>query len=173
MKKSSALLVALILVAISGQVFAQAATNEATAPGMVLDDPYRGIKFTAPNALWSVNGSSYSIGLSHGTYYDASVYLRKSYYTVTTAQEAYNQRKDSLKSYLPGAQYLKENESITIGNITGVSMTYKNPSDLKIIREIVFLHKGVPYELEFKAKEENFEKVKADFATILAKLSLY
>lgn len=154
-------------------VHAQGTTVDATSPGMVLDDPTRGIKITAPNGLWSVNGSQYSISLNHNTYYDASVYLRKSYYTVADAQSAYDQRKKSLLNYLPGAQFLKENEQMTIGNIQAVSMTYKNPSDLKIIREIMFIHKGIPYEMEFKAKEENFEKVKADFGTILTKISLY
>lgn len=154
-------------------VQAQGTTVDATSPGMVLDDPARGIKMTAPNGLWSVNGSQYSVSLNHNTYYDASVYLRKSYYTVATAQDAYNERKKSLGNYLPGAVYLKENEQLTLGSVQAVAMTYKNPSDLKVIREIMFVHKGVPYEMEFKSKEENFEKVKADFGAILTKMSLY
>lgn len=156
-----------------GQAQAQGTTAVATSPGMVLDDPSRGIKMTAPNGLWSVSGSKYSISLNHSTYYDAGVSLRKSYYTVATAQDAYAQRKKSLGSSLPGAIFLKENETLTLGSVQAVAMTYKNPSDLKIIREIMLVHRGVPYELEFRAKEENFDKVKADFGAILQTMSLY
>lgn len=172
MKKYS-LLLAILSCLIGGQAVAEDTTAKASAPGMILDDPNRSIKFTAPNALWGIYGSKYSIDMSHDTYFDATVVLHKAYSTGTTTQELYTKTKDSLKSYLPGAMFLKENEAVTLGNTQGVSMTYKSPSDLTILRVIVFLHKGSPYELTFKVKEENFDKVKADFSGILARLLLY
>lgn len=154
--------------------FAQApeAINEATAPGYELSDVARGIKIKLPNALWGVNANKYAISLSHGTYFDVYVSLKKSWYAVTNAQEAYSQRRISLRSYLPGAAFIKENEAITIGTAQGLSMTYTNPSEKKVVREIVFIHKGVPYEMSFTVKEENFNAVKADFGAILRDLQL-
>jgi|APSaa5957512622_1039677.scaffolds.fasta_scaffold184941_1 hypothetical protein len=150
-----------------------AATATTTAAGLKLIDATRGIEFSAPNGFWGINAGKYSISLNHQTHYDAHVTLKKSWYTVGTAQEAYNKRKESLKSYLPGAVFIKENESLTVGGMPGMAMTYKNPSDLKIIREIMIVHKGQPYELVFQAKEENFQKVKADFGFILQNLKLF
>lgn len=151
-----------------------ATTNAATAPGLELKDSARGVTFIAPNGLWSINAGQYSISLNHNSIFDAYVTMKSSWYTVANAQEAYNKRKDSLKSYLPGAIFLKENETLTLGGtIQAVSMTYKNPSDLKVIREIMFVHHGIPYELTFQVKEENFNGVKADFGLILQKMLLF
>jgi hypothetical protein len=144
-----------------------------SSAGLELKDPTRGVKFTAPNGLWSVNAGKYSISLTHQTHYDANVTLKKSYQTVASAADAYANRKKSLKSYLPGAVFMKENEAVTIGAITGQSMTYKNPSDLKVIREIMFIHNGLTYELVFKSKEENLPKVQADFTAILGSMELF
>lgn len=150
------------------------ATNAATAPGLELKDSARGVTFIAPNGLWSINAGQYSVSLNHNSIFDAYVTLKSSWYTVANAQEAYNKRKDSLKSYLPGAIFLKENEAITLGGtIPAISMTYKNPSDLKVIREIMFIQRGTPYELTFQVKEENFNSVKADFGMILQKMVLF
>ena len=150
---------------------AQDATNTSAAPtatGMRLIDPVRGIEFTAPNPTWGLNASEHTISLNHSTLFDAHVTLKKSWYTVSTVQQAYDKRKESLKSYLPGAVFIKENETLTLGdNISAISMTYKNPSDLKVKREIMFINKGQAYELVFEAKEENFQSVKDDFGFIL------
>jgi hypothetical protein len=138
-----------------------------TSDGFELKDLAHGFVFTAPNSAWSINASQYAVSLTHGTYYDAYITIKKSWYTVATVQEAYDKRKDNLKSYLPGAEYLRDAEAITVGAEAALSMTYKDPAQQKISREIVFLHKGVPYELSFTVKEENFPKVKDDFAAIL------
>lgn len=166
--------VATILMA-STAIHAQTSTtNAATAPGLELKDSNRGVTFNAPNGLWSINAGQYSISMNHNSIFDAYVTMKSSWYTVANAQEAYNKRKDSLKSYLPGAIFLKENEALTLGGSTqAVSMTYKNPSDLKVIREIMFVHRGTPYELTFQVKEENFNSVKADFGLILQKMTLF
>lgn len=143
----------------------------ATTEGMKITDPVRGVEFIAPNSTWGINASQHTISLTHSTYYDSHVTLKKSWYSVPTAQEAYIKRKDSLKSYLPGAIFVKENETLTLGAATpAVSMTYKNPSDLKVKREIMFIHKNQAYELVFEAKEENFPAVKEDFGFILRNL---
>jgi hypothetical protein len=147
-------------------------TDEATAPGYELHDVAHGIKIKLPNALWGINANKYAISLSHGTYFDVYISLKKSWYAVTNAGEAYSQRRISLRSYLPGAVFIKENEAITIGTTQGLSMTYTNPSEKKVVREIVFIHKGVPYEVSFTVKEENFNAVKADFGAILQNLQL-
>ncbi len=172
--KFRCLFLLLALCAPLSPVFAQApdTTNEATAPGYELNDVAHGIKIKLPNALWGVNANKYSISLSHTTYFDVYVSLKKSWYAVTNAQEAYSQRRISLRSYLPGATFIKENEAITIGTTQGLSMTYTNPSEKKVVREIVFIHKGVPYEMSFTVKEENFNAVKADFGVLLQNLQL-
>ncbi|MBF0106609.1 MAG: hypothetical protein HQM16_14945 [Deltaproteobacteria bacterium] len=142
--------------------------------GMKISDPERGIEFAAPNAIWGINAGKHSISLNHDVYYDAQVTIKKSWFTVATAEEAYSKRLESLKSYLPGAIFIKENDPVTLaGNTTGLSMIYKNPSDLKVKREIMFIHRGQPYELVFQAKEENFQKVKEDFGYILNNMKLF
>jgi hypothetical protein len=171
MKKYFVSIVVLIMLISTSWVFAQAATN--ATQGMKLIDSTRGVTFSSPNAFWGINAAKHSISLNHNTHYDAHVTLKKSWYTVATAKEAYDKRKSSLKSYLPGAIFVKENDPITIsGSVKGLSMIYKNPSDLKVIREILFIHKGQAYELVFQAKEENFAKVKEDFRYILQNMQL-
>lgn len=140
------------------------------AGGYELKDPTRGFFFKAPSAMWSMNGSSYSVSMSHKTYYDARVSLKKSWYSVTTPSELYTKRVSSLKSTLPGAQMVKENEKVKVGGIDAVSFTYKDPGQQKIVRSILLVHKGKPYELEFTVKEPNFDKVKADFSSILTNI---
>ena len=157
--------------------FAQTAPAPVPTPvektGMKLIDSTRNIEFSTPNKFWEINTSKFSISLNHNTHFDAHVTMKKSWYSDSTAKEAYDKRKASLKSYLPGAIFVKENEAVTLsGNISAVSTTYKNPSDLKIIREIFFIHKGMTYELIFQAKEENFPKIKEDFKYILQNLKL-
>ena len=170
MKKLLSLSFAILLFLICQTVSAQTPA----ANGIKLTDPERGVEFTAPNGSWNINTSKSFISLNHETFYDAHVTLKKSWYMVGTAQEAYNKRKDSLKSYLPGAIFVKENEPVTLTNgVGGISMTYKNPSDLKIQREIIFIYKNQPYELVFQAKEENFQEVKADFGFILQNMRLF
>lgn len=152
----------------NAQTTAPAATPAtATSDGFEIKDLARGFVFKTPNAAWSINASQYAISLTHGTYYDAYVSLKKSWYTVPTVQEAYDKHKENLKSYLPGAEYLRDAEQLTLGSEPAMSMTYKDPAQQKVTREVMFLHKGVPYELSFTVKEENFPKVKDDFATIL------
>lgn len=155
-------------------------TTTAAAPttpsdqGMKIIDPNRGAEFTAPNANWGINAGKYSISLSHKEHYDALVTMKKSWHSAGTAPDAYKKRKDSLQSYLPGAKFIKENESLTIGGSTpAVSMIYENPSDLKVFREIMFVHKSQAYELVFQAKKENFQKVKNDFGYILKNMKLF
>lgn len=142
--------------------------------GMKIIDPERGVSFEAPNNMWGINAGKYSISLNHKTHYDAHVTLKKSWYSVGTAQEAYTKRKSSLKSYIPGAIYIKDNEPLTIGgNTAAISIIYENPADLNVFREMVFIHKGQAYELVFKAKKENFAKVKEDFGYILKNMKLF
>ena len=144
-----------------------------TFKGMQLTDATRHIEFTSPNDLWSITAGKYTISLNHSTHFDAHVTLKNSWYTVSSAQEAYEKRKNNLKSYLPGAVFIRENEAITLpDNVQGISMTYKNPSDLKVIREIMFVHKNQAYELVFQAKEDNFLQIKDDFGFILKNLKL-
>lgn len=150
-------------------VFAQA---DATAKGATLIDPARGIEFNAPNGSWGISSSKYSLSLNHATVYDARVTLKKSYYTVATASDAYDQHKKGLVSYMPGAQFKEEKQALKIGDLEAFSMTYENPSDLTVIREIFFIHKGIPYQLDFRVKKENFEKVKDDFTAILTGIKL-
>ncbi|HLD44039.1 MAG TPA: hypothetical protein VJC18_01285, partial [bacterium] len=129
---------------------------------------------TAPSELWNINAGKFSIGLNHNAVLDAVVTLKKSWYDVTTAQEAYEKRKNNLSSYLPGAIFIMENQRVLLpGNIEALSMTYKNPSDLKVSREIMFVHRGAAYEFVFQAKEENFTTVKEDFRYILENMKLY
>lgn len=173
----STILLGFIMMALVASTSAQAQDATAAAGtstnGIKLIDPTRGVEFNAPNPTWGVNAGKHSISLNHNQHYDAHVTLKKSWYTVATAQEAYDKRKKSLKSYIPGAIFLKENQEVTIGTLKGMSMTYKNPSDLKIKREIMFIHKGKAYELVFQAKEQNFQTVKADFGYILQNMKLY
>ncbi|MCP5464216.1 MAG: hypothetical protein H7A33_04235 [Deltaproteobacteria bacterium] len=175
LKKQS--LVIVLLAFFSLPVLAQAPDTTAAKTndkGIILQDPNRGITIEAPNASWGVNAGKYTISLNHVSFFDAHVTLKKSWYSVTTAQEAYEKRKASLKSYMPGAVFLKENEKLSIGdNVAAMSMIYKNPSDLKVLREIVFVHRGQPYELVFQAKDENFQKVKEEFGFILENLKLF
>jgi hypothetical protein len=145
---------------------------EATLPGMELTDTNRGLKVVTPNALWNINASKFSISLSHSTYYDVYVVIKKSSFNVATAQDAYQKHRDYLKTYLPDAGFLKENEGVTVGNTQGLSMTYLNPGEKKVFREIAFIHRGVPYEISFSVKEENFEAVKEDFTFILQHLQM-
>lgn len=166
MKKVLIALTIILACTSSYTVLAQDATS--AIAGMKIIDPTRGVEFTAPNSQWDINANKYTLSLNHNTYYDTMVSLKKSWYTVPTAQEAYNKRKDSLKSYLPGAVFIKENDPVTLGgSVQALSMTYKNPSDLKILREIMFIYKGQAYELVFQSKEENFQNIKADFGAIL------
>lgn len=172
LKNLLATCVVLTGIATSGDAHAQAAAPAtapvvATSDGFEIKDLARGFVFKTPNAAWSINASQYAISLTHGTYYDAYVSLKKSWYTVPTVQEAYDKHKENLKSYLPGAEYLRDAEQLTLGSEPAMSMTYKDPAQQKVTREVMFLHKGVPYELSFTVKEENFPKVKDDFATIL------
>lgn len=148
-------------------------SSTTVAQGFKLIDASRGLEFTAPNSTWGLHASDHSISFNHSTLFDAHVTLKKSWYTVANSQQAYDKRKESLKSYLPGAVFVKENEAITLSDsIAAVSMTYKNPSDLKVKREIMFVHKGQAYELVFEAKEENFPSVKEDFGFILKNFRL-
>lgn len=159
-------------------VYGQAATTPATTTatgqqGMKLIDYERKVEMACPTN-WGLNAGKYSIGLNHKTHYDAHVTLKKSWYTVATAKEAYEKRKASLKSYIPGAKYIKENETLTIGgNTQAMSFTIENPGDLTISREMLFIHNGQAYELVFKAKKENFQKVKQDFGYILKNMKLF
>lgn len=149
-------------------------TTPGTNAGLALKDTGRGLEFQAPNDQWTISASKYSISLNHDTHFDAFVILKDSWYTVGTAKEAYDKRKEVLLSYLPGAQFIKENENMTLpSSVTAISMTYKNPSDLKVIREILFVHKGKAFELVFQAQEENFSKVREDFGFILKNLKLF
>lgn len=186
MKKCFISLTVLAFLATSYTVYSQDTTTTTTTPppittpttpvqqGMKIIDPNRGAEFTAPNANWGINAGKFSISLSHKQHYDALVTMKKSWYTVSSANDAYSKRKDSIKSYLPGAKFIKENEALTIGgNTPAVSMIYENPSDLKIFREIMFVHKGQAYELVFQAKKENFQKVKEDFGYILKNMKLF
>ena len=158
----------LALISVSVLSYAQTAAPVAVAgTGYELKDPTRGFVFATPNASWNLNAGQFSVSFTHDTHYDAYIQLKKSWYSVSTVQEAYDKRKESLKSYLPGAQILKDAESLSVGAEPALSMTYKDPAQQKIYREMVFIHKGVPYELSFTVKEENFEKVKADFGGIL------
>ena len=177
MKKIFVAMSLALSIACATSVFAQVGTNNpVSAPasaGMKIIDPTRGVEFTAPNAQWDVNANKYTLSLNHNTYYDTMVSLKKGWYTVATAQEAYDKRKEGLKSYLPGAIFLKENEAVMLsGTIPGISMTYKNPSDLKIFREIMFVYRGQAYELVFQSKEENFQQIKNDFGFILQNMKL-
>lgn len=155
---------------------ATATTTQDTATGALgfkLVDSSRGMEFTTPNSTWGIHASHQTVSFSHSTLFDAHVSLKKSWYTVSNSQQAYDKRKESLKSYLPGAVFVKENEAITLGDsLNAISMTYKNPSDLKVKREIMFVHKGQAYELVFEAKEENFPSVKEDFGFILKNIKL-
>jgi len=169
MKKITSILFVLFLFSVHTQSYAM----DDSFKGMQLIDAARHIEFTSPSDLWSITAGKYTVSLNHSTHFDAHVTLKNSWYTVATAQEAYEKRKNNLKSYLPGAIFIKENEAITLpGNILGISMTYKNPSDLKIVREIMFVHKNQAYELVFQAKEDNFLAVKDDFGFILKNLML-
>lgn len=172
MKKLIFALSLLVACVFSTVVHAQDSAPPTAPSGLKLIDPSQGMEFQAPNAMWGINAGKYSVSLNHTSFYDAHVTLKKSWYTVPTAKDAYSKRKDSLKSYLPGAEFIKENEEITMGTTPAVSMTYKNPGDRKIIREIMFVHKGVAYELVFEAKEENFQSVKEDFGSILQNIKL-
>ncbi len=145
-----------------------------TTTGAKLTDFGRGVEFVTPSSTWDVNVSSYSITLNHNVNYDVRVTLNKMMNSVSTTSDAYSKRKENLKSYLPGAIFIKENEPVTLaGGVAAVSMTYKNPADLTITRVIVFLHKNQGYELEFKAKEENFGNIKTDFGAILQGVRLF
>lgn len=162
------LLFSLLIAPVLSQAQEAASTTTATTEaGYELKDPTRGFTFTTPNAEWGINVSKHSVSMSHGTYYDAYVSLRKSWYTVSNSQEAYTKKKESLTSYLPGAEMVTENETLKIGSADAVSMTYKDPAQKKVHREIVFIYNGVPYEITFTVKEENFDKVKDDFSKIL------
>jgi len=186
-KKTLFLLITILALFMARSAYTQTPTPVTTTPattapttaapavsGITLKDPNRGVAFTAPNTSWSVNAGKFSISLNHNKHYDAIVTLKSSWYKVVTPDEAYKKRKENLKSYLPGAEFLKENDNIVLGgSISALSMTYRNPSNLKILREILFIHKGQAYELVFQAKEENFQKVKADFGSILKNMSLY
>ncbi|MBU0504386.1 MAG: hypothetical protein ABII18_01140 [bacterium] len=176
MKKLSFFTVLITGLIIISPVLAQATTPSAaqTINGMKLIDTTRKVEFSSPNELWSINAGKYSISLNHNTHFDAHVTLKKSWYNVSSAQEAYDKRKNSLKSYLPSAIFIRENESITLpDNVKGKSMTYKNPSDLKVVREIMFVHDGKTFELVFQAKEDNFQIVKEDFKYILQNMKLF
>lgn len=163
---------AVFLFAITNHVMAQEDTAlSSITSSMNLTDLERGIEFAVPSQ-WGVNAGKYSISINHTTYYDSHVTLKKSWYTVSTAEEAYEKRRHSLLSYLPGAVFVKEKETLTLGTVPAMSMTYKNPSDLKIIREIMFVHKGTAYELVFESKEENFQIIKNDFGFILKNMKL-
>lgn len=146
---------------------AQGVTAEASAPGIELKDPYRGFFFKMPNALWNVSVYSSSTRFNHQTYYDASVSINKSYSTGSSSLDALESRKKSLQSYMPGAKYYVEKEEFKIQNTQAHSMTYEDPSTLKVTREIIVIHKGKPYEIKFTVKKENFDKVKEDFKFIL------
>lgn len=160
----------LLLLAVASVAQAQQAAPVAMQnadPGFELKDPVRGLVFHAPNSNWSLNAGKSTVSLTNDTVYDAYVSLKKSWYTVSNVQDAYDKRAESLKRYLPGAEMLKEKETVKLGTLDAMSMTYKDPAQQKVHREIVFVHKGMPYELTFTVKEENFAKVKNDFAAIL------
>lgn len=146
---------------------AQTAAPDPSTAGYELRDPARGFVYVTPNSSWSISANSYNVTLSHGTYYDAYISLRKGYTTYATPQEAYAKKKEYLKSSLPGAEMIKDGEAMNVGTEPAMSMTYKDPAQQKIMREIVFNHKGGSYELSFTVKQENFEAVKADFGAIL------
>lgn len=171
MKKTIPLFLLLFVAAVTVQAQQVAAPAPAPATnvdqGFELKDPTRGLVFHAPSANWSLNAGKSTVSLTNDTVYDAYVSLKKSWYTVSNVQDAYDKRAESLKRYLPGAEMLKEKESVKLGVLDALSMTYKDPAQQKVHREIVFVHKGVPYELTFTVKEENFTKVKNDFAAIL------
>jgi len=151
-----------------------ASPTSASDEGVTVRDPKFGVQFKAPNENWSVTTTKHSVGLNHNVLYDVSVILKKSWYTVSSIQEAYNKRKDSLINYLPGAIFVKENDEVTLGGTTkGLSMIYKNPGKDVVKREIMFIHKNQAYELVFQAKDENFQKVKTDFSYILNNMVLF
>ena len=168
----------IVLVAVFGfqsqLVFAQGATttNANTGAGYDLNDKNRGFKISVP-ANWSVNAGKYTISMSHGTHFDAYITLKKSWYTVSTADELYSKVKDNLGRTLPGAEIIKEKEAIKIGNISGLSVTYVDPAQQKVNRSIVFIHRGLPYELKFAIKQKNFKYIKEDFGKIFKGIQPY
>lgn len=155
----------LILCGTDGATWAQQPV--AGAAGYELRDQSRSLIFRAPNANWSLNAGKQTVSLTNDTVYDAYVNLKKSWYVAATVQDAYDKRAESLKRYLPGAEMVKEKEALKLGTVDALSMTYRDPAQQKVHREVVFVHKGVPYELTFTVKEENFGKVKTEFGQIL------
>lgn len=149
----------------------------ASEPGQAIkiSNPNMGYELSTPNVKWIMNVAKDSIALTHEDYFDAVVRLKRSQdTTVGTLEGAYDKRKQFLKSYMPDARFIKEKDTVTIGGSTpAISMIYENPAAGEVSREILFVHKGQPYELVFKAKKQNFQKVKDDFAHILHNLKLY
>lgn len=143
------------------------AWSQTTNAGYELKDLSRGFIFRAPNDNWSINAGKHTVSLTNDTVYDAYVSLKKSWYSVATTQDAYAKRAESLKRHLPGAEMIKEKDAVKLGVVDALSMTYKDPAKQKVHRDVVFVHKGIPYELSFTVKEENFGKVKGDFGKIL------
>lgn len=153
---------------------ANTATTTSAATGKTLKDYDRGTEFSTPNASWNISDNKTTITISHQKHYDALVMLKKSWFQGTDAKQIYDARKKSLASYLPGAIFIRENQNITVGgSVTAVSMTYKNPADLKVVREVFFIHKGQAYELVFQAKEATFPTVKDEFGSILNSMKLF
>lgn len=153
-------------------VAAPAASTAEAVQGYELRDPERGMVLSVP-ANWSINASKSAVSLMNDVVYDALVILKKSWFTVTTAEEAFVKTSEGLKRFLPGAEMIKDKESLKLGNTDAMSMTYRDPSQQKVHREIVFVHRGVSYELSFTVKEENFGKVKDDFGKILRGIELF
>jgi hypothetical protein len=166
------LIACLSLISFAARAQTSDAAADAALPGFELTDAAHGFKIIMPNGLWNITATKYAISITHNTLFDVFITLKKGWYAVATAQDAYKQRRESLKTYLPGAVFVKENEEITIGNAPAVSMTYTNPGDKKVVREIMFMQHGVSYELSFTVNQENFEAVKQDFGLILQKLQL-
>lgn len=145
----------------------QTTQQQAEKQGYYLKDYERGLVFEVPGSQWNVNAGQYSVTIVHGKLFDARAFLRKSWRKITSLTDLYDENLRSLKHRLPGAEMIKEKEPLKVGQVPALSMTYRDPSKKIVQREIVFIHKENPFELEFSVKEENFNAVKDDFSAIL------
>lgn len=131
----------------------------------------------APNAAWDVYYKNRSITLellNAQRQNRAVIFLHPTGHNPRDLEIAYAEHKAEVARRLPGAVMVSDHQPATLpGNTPALVYTYKNPSELTVLRDYVFQYRGVTHELNFEVLDADYPALKTDLKWIVDNIRLH